>query len=562
MELYDWKECFKTECDFCCDKFWQSITVWISRPHVLNKRIGATSIFVVGPHSTDGIKACYDFFKENLEANVLAVENGITKLIEDYNEIRKYNFCCNYDVSLRVLYPKTGDCLAENIELIFEDKNQNLVTFVKPDRRLSNVYPISSPYTIKFDEKYIRLLAPVANNGNNSINWLISILLPKLVRWMTPELQKNSLTSNSLISADRYLKIYHNMKNKYYNKILEIWTESTDPKKFIIEDIAIASYLLVLWNGIPQTFVDLGCGNGLLVYLLNSENHHGIGLDIRARKIWKSYPKYTTLKECTIQPSLNCVFPKHDWIIGNHSDELTPWIPVIAAKSSYKTKFFLLPCCLFEFDGNKYARNSTNKTCYEEYMEYVEHISQLSGFKVERDRLKIPSTKRICFVGRERTYLKSDELQSQKVIDNFVNNKVKNSSLIKLRESKENVRNCTQLGKDFLNAVVMDVANHILSNAKDSTSWRDGEFTPLQDLIKLLSSERRQKLKNECGGLQTLLKNHHHIFVVSEGKVKLRKPTVRNINCNFSKSKDCWFFVHHPDSCPLTDEECSYIHGN
>lgn len=222
MELYDWKECFKTECDFCCDKFWQSITVWISRPHVLNKRIGATSIFVVGPHSTDGIIACYDFFKENLEANVLAVENGITKLIEDYNEIRKYNFCCNYDVSLRVLYPKTGDCLAENIELIFEDKNQNLVTFVKPDRRLSNVYPISSPYTIKFDEKYIRLLAPVANNGNNSINWLISILLPKLVRWMTPELQKNSLTSNSLISADRYLKIYHNMKNKYYNKILEV----------------------------------------------------------------------------------------------------------------------------------------------------------------------------------------------------------------------------------------------------------------------------------------------------------------------------------------------------
>ena len=45
------------------------------------------------------------------------------------------------------------------------------------------------------------------------------------------------------------------------------------------EDVAIATYLLVLWElereeknlKSLQSFVDLGCGNGLLVHILNSE---------------------------------------------------------------------------------------------------------------------------------------------------------------------------------------------------------------------------------------------------------------------------------------------------
>lgn len=33
-----------------------------------------------------------------------------------------------------------------------------------------------------------------------------------------------------------------------------------------------------------------------------------------------------------ITPSDSCLYPDYDWLIGNHSDELTPWIPVIAAR--------------------------------------------------------------------------------------------------------------------------------------------------------------------------------------------------------------------------------------
>lgn len=45
-----------------------------------------------------------------------------------------------------------------------------------------------------------------------------------------------------------------------------------------------------------QRFVDLGCGNGLLVYILNSEGHKGVGFDIRRRKIWDTYPSFVVLK--------------------------------------------------------------------------------------------------------------------------------------------------------------------------------------------------------------------------------------------------------------------------
>lgn len=79
-----------------------------------------------------------------------------------------------------------------------------------------------------------------------------------------------------------------------------MWPECTDPQKFIHEDVAIASYLILLWrqererlqldSNYRQTFIDIGCGNGLLVYLLTSEGYQGKGIDIRARKIWSLYP--------------------------------------------------------------------------------------------------------------------------------------------------------------------------------------------------------------------------------------------------------------------------------
>lgn len=67
------------------------------------------------------------------------------------------------------------------------------------------------------------------------------------------------------------------------------------------EDVAIATYLLLLWedeDDAPRkkTFVDLGCGNGLLVYILTKEGHQGVGIDVRKRQIWDMYPDDVQLK--------------------------------------------------------------------------------------------------------------------------------------------------------------------------------------------------------------------------------------------------------------------------
>lgn len=49
------------------------------------------------------------------------------------------------------------------------------------------------------------------------------------------------------------------------------------------------------------------------------------------RKHTAGFP-YPYLQEMAITPGDSNLFPECDWLLGNHSDELTPWIPVIAAR--------------------------------------------------------------------------------------------------------------------------------------------------------------------------------------------------------------------------------------
>lgn len=96
-----------------------------------------------------------------------------------------------------------------------------------------------------------------------------------------------------------------------------------------------------------QSFVDLGCGNGLLTHLLVSEGHPGKGIDIAKRKIWdqlcngkddcligkclfwtfiilqKDSNSMSSLVQSLHPPTAS--YPNVDWLIANHADELVPW---------------------------------------------------------------------------------------------------------------------------------------------------------------------------------------------------------------------------------------------
>lgn len=390
------------------------------------------------------------------------------------------------------------------------------------------------------------------------------------------------------IDPEEYNNIYKDIKDKYGKDMVKIWPECTDPLKYIYEDCGIAAYLLTLWKQERkkkqtdklQSFVDLGCGNGLLVYILAQEGHSGFGVDVRKRDVWSIYPANVILKEYAIVPSDDCLFPDTDWIIGNHSDELSPWISVISARSSYNSNYFLLPCCCYEFNGDKFQRKNGKKSQYHDYIDFLIDISLTCEFKnTEIDRLKIPSTKRICLIGTGRKY-KDFQFDSKcQEIQQYINENLnKNyrfteqwSEDFKPRDKVEAVKNCSKIDELISEVIVESIFRHLLAKKSFSPlfkDWNCGGSITMSEAVGLVSDENLKKLKSECGGLQTLLKNNHQIFLVANGVVKIRIPqklsdrvfSERSAKRNVVKSKPCYFLSDHPSGCPLSDTDCPYLH--
>ncbi|KAJ0180691.1 hypothetical protein K1T71_004095 [Dendrolimus kikuchii] len=479
-------------------------------------------------------------------------------------------------------------------ELICVQRDKLLAKFynVTPDKVHQCLIP-EFPYSLQLQDDII-LLCASCDATSSSYIWLKNTLVPQFLKWS--EQSESSVARQSfcteslvLVSKEDYYKKYNELKLKYGKDMVKIWPECTDPSKFVYEDVAIATYLLLIWESqenhtMKQTFVDLGCGNGLLVYILTKEGYNGVGIDIRKRNIWDMYSSDIKLEEKTVTPSDDCLFPDIDWIIGNHSDELTPWIPVIAAKSSYKCNFFLLPCCSYNFDGSKYQRKNSFRSQYMDYLDYIKHVCNDIGFSIGIDRLKIPSTKRICFVSKGRIYA---EEQYSHFLDRIteiiecdskpLKESVKNEwiSDFKARESVEKVKNCTRIDKKIIENIVDIICAYLLqgSSAKNG-NWNAGKIVAINEVVQLIPPDKLKFLKSECGGLQTLMKNHHHIFLVQSGKIQLSYPKTLEEVTNNSKAgsknktkvykvrqKECWFYKNHPQGCPLTDTTCSFLHG-
>ena len=312
-----------------------------------------------------------------------------------------------------------------------------------------------------------------------------------------------------VISKEVFQDRYITLKQKYAKTLVDGWKEKTDPRKHVFEDIAIAAFLIELWKKIYKAkqdfqFRDLGCGNGLLVYILTKEGYHGLGIDARARKSWTSYPEdvQEKLKEQVIVPSVllrphpdirknspemkdngkvfkvpiklkpqyqgnrklhsqptypfgegiipgmvpaiippigtatplqtfdnkiemvecyssaellsspkvnTAEFPQDTFIIGNHADEITCWIPLLGYP------FMVIPCCSHNLNGEKIrypinkARQENSKTLsysstsrYASLVDHVEDLAGMCGWKVEREMLRIPSTRNAAIVGYER----------------------------------------------------------------------------------------------------------------------------------------------------------------
>ncbi|XP_068612179.1 probable tRNA (uracil-O(2)-)-methyltransferase [Brachionichthys hirsutus] len=392
---------FPAGCKTLPGGFWAAVDVWIKKPHVVNKRL-------CGVEETEAEKVggeALEFLLDHRESS-LDILSFLTGGTSPEQETRRSS-------SVRKIIPKVN-CYGTTLhkEVVLKDFGRHRVTFVpfeedsggRVSLKEGNVYQIQ--LLLRGEEWALELhaLTPEAWLADGvaypKLAWLSVDLLPKLARWATACTAGGFRSTLSLLPVEKYSVVYQRLKGKY-KAMVKVWPEVTDPEKFVYEDVAIATYLLVLWEeeraekGLTamQTFVDLGCGNGLLVHILSNEGHSGKGIDVRKRKIWDMYGPQTLLEEKAITPSESFLFPGTDWLIGNHSDELTPWIPFIAARSSYSCRFFVLPCCFFDFYG-KYQRRQSGKPQYREYVDFIAEVGQACGFSAEEDCLRIPSTKR------------------------------------------------------------------------------------------------------------------------------------------------------------------------
>ena len=133
--------------------------------------------------------------------------------------------------------------------------------------------------------------------------------------------------------------------------------------------------------------------------------------------------------------------------------------------------------------------------------------------------MRIPSTKRVCQVGEVIGKSLPDRRER---IETLVSRR---AAGFVAREKVEKVRNCSKVDRQLVANIVERVARLCLAEKVliqvEGRSWNQGSSLPLGQVVAALENAEvsLQKLKSECGGLQTLLKNHHHVFVVRGGLI-------------------------------------------
>ncbi|PVH88835.1 DUF1613-domain-containing protein [Cadophora sp. DSE1049] len=220
---------------------------------------------------------------------------------------------------------------------------------------------------------------------------------------------------------------YARLKSKYARDLVLRWVETTDPGKHVFEDLSIAAFLIELWAEMYKDkdfpgFVDIGCGNGLLVHILLEEGYPGWGFDARRRKSWQSWSPRAqeNLKELVLIPSIihistsenaqapgthNGIFPKGTFVVSNHADELTPWTPLLANIS--ECPFMMIPCCSHSLSGSRFRapppKDGSSPSAYASLVAWVSKLAKDCGWEVEKEMLRIPSTRNTALIGRRRT---------------------------------------------------------------------------------------------------------------------------------------------------------------
>lgn len=332
-------------------------------------------------------------------------------------------------------------------ENVLETENQNKISI-----HYLHFEP-SASLTTRLERTALRLIERIIKVGNGAVNGY-----------------EKRVHHDIVIPKERSQDTYLKLRLRHAPRLMARWVEKTDPKKHVFEDILIAAFLIELWGdmygpGIVDGpvhgrvefpgFVDIGCGNGVLVDILLKEGYKGYGFDARKRMTWSTFDKETQegLFEMVLIPWMlidemekaglvgeqegrfggflgeggsmpgihDGKFGQGTFIISNHADELTGWTPLLA-KAAH-SPFLIIPCCSHDLSGFKHRHKSTKTTNepivqsnvgkieratrigtvsseYASLVAWVTSIAEDVGYVVEREVLRIPSTRNIGLIGR------------------------------------------------------------------------------------------------------------------------------------------------------------------
>lgn len=265
---------------------------------------------------------------------------------------------------------------------------------------------------------------------------------------------------------------------------------------------------------------------------------------------------------------------EHTLFIGNHPDQLTPWIPIMASRT--KSKIFLLPCCAYAFNQARFDRkgiyNKDNLSVYRSYLDYVGKIALSVGYRIKFDRLRIPSTKRVCILGEFDTEAEICPLEETCYWEAIEPCKKMNFN----EKLQEKVRNGTKLPRVEVEKIIYKIFRYLLDRSTESDlityrsdflhPWNRGarHVTLTHIIYNVLDDVERQLFKTQCKGIQTLVKNYSNIFSLNDGYLQLRIPYEEDVAALKNKTKlrvaPCYFYFNHPNSCPMPQENCRFDH--
>ncbi|KAI9205595.1 uncharacterized protein BJ171DRAFT_63243 [Polychytrium aggregatum] len=390
-----WVTSVTCECPFAPEHFWTVIDLWTAEPQYVIVHILRAEIL-----------------SEQIES-----EHPVLKRIRRRLMPKRAKIDIPMVQDVVSLEDPEGVCWAEHIP-VFDGpwEEQDLPYFCPKVRKFAYVLEPGSEDDGRSGRLSVCIVpfehddAPLANVKMQRV-W--TVLLKALFKFMrgTAAGYEKRVHHDVIAPKIAFQDKYQCLKDKYIGWV-DKWPEETDPRKHVFEDVAIAAWLIVIWENEQQelglqrkqTFVDVGCGNGLLVHILTEEGYSGHGIDMASRKLWKMFDAKTKLTAQVIHPK-ETTYPGVDWIIGNHPDELTLWIPIFAARSGYDTRFVIIPCCFHELSGIRFTHTDISKGRYHSYLEHVvDFCERVCGYIPEKEHLRIPSTKNVAIIGRKRTF--------------------------------------------------------------------------------------------------------------------------------------------------------------